>query len=108
MLKSFLIDCFIVRIDTHPRYNTLNFPVTSVLMEVLVHSLTLLVANYLVKKSLLLLETTYARDKFQHHELTCRVEIFTCQRFCLPYVSCFLIGIGLLQCIRTVEAIIML
>ena len=30
--------------------NTLNFPVTSVLMGVLVHSFTLLVVNYFVKK----------------------------------------------------------
>ena len=44
--------------------DTLNFPVTSVLMGVLVHSFTLLVANYLVKKSLLLFETTHAIDNF--------------------------------------------
>ena len=45
--------------------NTLNFPVTSVLMGVLVHSFALLVVNYFVKKSLLLFEATHARDKFQ-------------------------------------------
>ena len=45
--------------------NTLNFPLTSVLMRVLVHSFTLLVVNYFVKISLLLFEVTHARDKFQ-------------------------------------------
>ena len=33
-------------------------------MGVLVHSFTLLVANYFVKKSLLLFEATHARDNF--------------------------------------------
>ena len=36
--------------------NTLNFPVTSVLMGVLVHFFTLLAANYLVKKIIVVVQ----------------------------------------------------
>ena len=66
--------------------NTLNFPVTSVLMGVLVHSFTLLVVNYLVKKSLLLFETTHARDKFQpcNYRVVLRfihANVFACRMF---------------------------
>ena len=55
-------------------------------MGVLVYSFTLLVAYYLVKKLLLLFETTRARDKFQHcnervmlrfvHANACRMFLF--------------------------------